>query len=205
MNQTAAFIERLGNDRLFGAGERAMLRALAGRGLDESLPGFDLFTGLWWPLRKESQAAPRREVAWLIAKVYAAFPLPQVDGDRHELPVILGRCEPRDEHDGPRLRRRFRRRFDALLCSPLAQLEPHLHWALSVVRSQLVASRAAGLDWVKLTDHLSIWDRGPEHHVKRDVHDLWAEQYLKAIYPPNRGDSYVDRNSHDPEPQPVES
>lgn len=180
MSQTPAFIERLSNERLFGLGERAMLRALAGRGLDESTAGFDLFTGLWWPLRAKNKAAPRREVAWLIAKLYAAFALPNVAEERHELPVILGRCESRKEHDGPR----FRRRFDALLCSPLRQLESHLRWALSVVHGEVVARRVAGLNWVQLTDHISIWDRGAEHRLKRDIRDLWAEQYLNVTHIP---------------------
>lgn len=180
MSMTPAFIERLTSDRLFGPGERARLRALAGRGLDDSLRGFDLFTGLWWPLRARSQFIPRREVAWLVAKLYAAFSLPHVAEPYAQFPIILGRCEPRDEHDGPR----FRRRFDALLCSPLGQLEPHLRWGLTRVREEIVAGRAAGLDWVKLTDHLSIWDRGAEHRLERDVRDLWAELYLNATHTP---------------------
>jgi hypothetical protein len=127
-------------------------------------------------LRAKNPAVPRREVAWLVAKLYAAFPLPLADGPRDGLPAVLGRCEPRDDHCG----RRFRTRFDGLLCSPLGQLEPRLRWGLAVVRAEVVAHRAAGLDWVQLTDHLSIWDRGPEHRLRRDVRDLWAEEYLNA-------------------------
>lgn len=69
MSQTAAFIARLTNDLKFGPGERARLRVLAGSGLDESIGGFDLFTGLWWPLRQKNTASPRREIAWLISKL----------------------------------------------------------------------------------------------------------------------------------------
>ena len=32
-------------------GELGLLRVHAGQGLDESVVGFDLFSGLWWPLR----------------------------------------------------------------------------------------------------------------------------------------------------------
>ncbi len=184
MSQTAAFIKRLSNDRLFGLGERARLRALSGRSLDESIAGFDLFTGLWWPLRAKNQAAPRREVAWLIAKLFAAFPLLHVAEPVADLPAILGRCEPRDEYDRPR----FRRRFDALLCSPLNQIEPHIRWGLAVV----MANRIPGIDWVALTNHLSLWDRGPEHRLARDVHNLWAEQYLNATIKPSKGVSHAD-------------
>ncbi len=55
-------------------GERSKLRGLAGQPLDHTLPGFDLFTGIWWPLRKKNKAAPRRETSWLLAKLFGAFP-----------------------------------------------------------------------------------------------------------------------------------
>ena len=179
MSQTAAFIAQLANDRRFGPGERSRLRALAGRGLDENTPGFDLFTGLWWPLRQKNAAAPRREVAWLITKLFAASAVPHVvanAGAPTLLPQLLGRCEPRE----PNAQRRFRRRFDAILQTPLSGLEPHLRWAILVAREAVVARRAAGIDWVQLTDDTSIWDRGDEHRRNRDVRDIWAEQYLNS-------------------------
>ena len=179
MSQTAAYIAQLTNQRRFGPGERARLRALAGCGLDEDTPGFDLFTGLWWPLRQKNQTAPRREVAWLVAKLYAAYTVPHVrpyGGQGPPLPEAIGRSEPRE----PYLQERFRRRFDALLCTPLGGLEPHLHWALSVARDAVVARRLQGIDWVQLTDDLSIWDRGGEHRRECDIRDIWAEQYLES-------------------------
>jgi hypothetical protein len=51
-------------------GELGLLRTHAGQGLDESVDGFDLFSGLWWPLRRKNERAPRRPVAWLIVPVY---------------------------------------------------------------------------------------------------------------------------------------
>ena len=36
-------------------GSLGLLRTHAGRRLDHSLEAFDLFTGLWWPLRQKSQ------------------------------------------------------------------------------------------------------------------------------------------------------
>ena len=183
MSQTDAFIARLTNDRILGPGERARLCALAGRGLDGDTSGFDLFTGLWWPLRKKNQAAPRREVAWMVAKLYGAFPVQHVrpnGGKGPALAQVLGWCEPRE----PYRKESFRRRFDALLCTPLGGLEPHLRWALSVVRKAVAAGHTQGIDWVQLTDHLSIWDRGEEHRLDRDVRDIWAEQYLESTeYP----------------------
>ncbi|MFZ5450930.1 MAG: type I-E CRISPR-associated protein Cse2/CasB [Thermodesulfobacteriota bacterium] len=179
MSQTPVFIARLTNERLFGPGERARLCALAGRGLDEDVAGFDLFTGLWWPLRERNQAAPRREIAWLVAKLYAAFPLRHKRcecGGPTSLAVILGREERRlPVWD----RKRFRQRFDSLLGTPLSGLESHLRWAMSAVRDAITAMRSQGIDWVQLTNNLSIWDRGEEHRQERDIRDIWSEQYLE--------------------------
>ncbi len=183
MTQTQKFIHRLESLK---DGERSRLRRLAGKSLDDTLQGFDLFTGLWWPLREKSQAAPRRETSWLVAKLYGAFPIRHIRPDdpvaRPTLPHVLGRCEPRDEHG----RARFRTRFDALLCSPLSALEPHLRWALSVVADAVKKDRCSGIDWGQLLDDLSIWDRGPEHRRERDVRDIWAEKYLNAVHQSER-------------------
>jgi hypothetical protein len=186
MNQTVAFIKRLEN---LMVGERSRLRSLAGRPLDARLDGFDLFTGRWWPLRQRSPVAPRRATSWLVATLFGAFgfAVPHVQPDtgaRPTLPAVLGLCEPRDApeykaHD------RFRTRFDALLCSPLPALEPHLRWALGEV-AKAVADRVPhakgvrGIDWARLLDDLSIWDRGEAHRRRRDVRDEWAEAYLNA-------------------------
>jgi hypothetical protein len=186
MSQSAtAFIAAITNHRRFGPGERARLRALAGRGLDENTPGFDLFTGLWWPLRQKNRAAPRREVAWLVAKLFAGRSIPH-EPCQPERPTTLAAILGREEHARPR----FRQRFDGLLQTPLAGLEPHLRWALSVVRDAVIAKRSPGIDWVQLTDDLSIWDRGEEyrwdrgeeHRWDRDVRDTWAEHYLNAMH-----------------------
>ena len=161
-------------------GERSRLRRLAGQPLDETLPGFDLFTGLWWPLRESSAAAPRREPSWMVAKLHSASPVPHVRGESHgaSLGRVLGACEP-PFRDGE-ARGRFRARFDALLCSPLSRLEGHLHWALSVVSDAVERNQCAGLDWAQLLDDISIWDRGTGHRRRRDIRDIWAEDYLNA-------------------------
>lgn len=179
MNKTAEYIKRLSD---LQEGDRSRLRRLTGRPLDATLQGFDLFTGLWWPLRANSPATPRREPSWLVAKLFAVFRVPHIrpdSGAKPTLPAVLGQCEPHDE-DG---RKRFRTRFDALLCSNLTSLEPHLGWALREV-ARAVAGRVPhardvkGIDWVQLLDDLSIWDRGAEHRLGRDVCDIWAETYL---------------------------
>ena len=175
MSATAEYIQRL---EALKEGERSRLRRLAGKPLDETLPGFDLFTALWWPLRENGKNAPRRETSWLVAKLYGSYPITHVPSEpsrETELQPILGKCEPKDE----RGRQRYRRKFDALLCSSLSGIEPHLSWALSVAAGAVRIGKAPGLDWVRLLDDLSIWDRGEEHRRKRDIRDIWAEEYLR--------------------------
>lgn len=153
MIPTEQFIRRL---EALKPGDLGLLRKHAGLPLDESLSGFDLFTGLWWPLRQRSQQAPRREVAWLIAKLYGLYPIPHANDAT--LATQLG-GQPLDE--------RRQQRFDHLLSLPLAQLEPALQWALGVI-----ADHTNRLDWVRLTDQVSRWER-EETRLK------WAREYLR--------------------------
>jgi CRISPR type I-E-associated protein CasB/Cse2 len=142
------------------SGELGQLRNLAGVGLDESLRGFDLFAGLWWPLRQKSQRAPRREVAWLVAKLYAGCPMPQVPGA--SLAGQLRKCRPVADP----ARSRFMKKVDAMLLLPVRRIEPALRWALN-----LVGEQDRKLDWVMLTDDLSLWQR-ERTKVK------WANEFL---------------------------
>jgi CRISPR type I-E-associated protein CasB/Cse2 len=153
-------------------GERSRLRSLAGKPLDESVAGFDLFTGLWWPLRERRPDAPRREPSWLVAKLHASFEIRHVDGGPR-LPAVLGVREPPEAGGGA-----SRERFDALLQAPSALLEPRLRWALGVVEAAVEAKATSGLDWARLLDDLSIWDRGRAHRLGRDIREIWAEEYL---------------------------
>ena len=179
MSQTAEYIQRLCQ---LQEAERSLLRSAAGRSLHETLQGFDLFTCIWWTLRSKNTATPRREPSWLVAKLFGAYPIPHVrpdSGARPTLPRVLGRCEPHSDVS----RKRFRTRFDALLCSSLACLEPHLRWALNEAARAVAdhgphARSIEGIDWVQLLEDLSIWDRGEQHRLGRDVRDIWAEQYL---------------------------
>lgn len=175
MTPTEQFVRRL---QELQEGERSRLRLLAGRSLEESVLGFDLFAGLWWPLRQASPRTPRREPSWLVAKLFGAFPLPQVgpEAEGARLAQALGKCEPRDD-DG---RARFRNRFDTLVCSPLRQLEPHLRWALAVVADAVERQQCPGLDWVQLLDDLSIWELADMHRRRVDIREEWAEQYLSS-------------------------
>lgn len=151
-------------DRLTGLkkGDLGLLRTQAWLGLDDSVHGFDLFTGLWWPLREKNQFAPRRKVSWLITKVYAACPLPHVSGATFTRQ--LRRCWEGDDEQ----RKRFLKRFDHMLGASLDQIEPALRWALHTL-----AEKELPVDWVKLTDDLSMWER--ESAPLR-----WAEEFLES-------------------------
>jgi hypothetical protein len=144
-------------------GELGLLRTYAGQGIDGSTQGFDLFAGLWWPLRSKNQRAPRREVAWLIAKLYAYHPLPQLDGEM--LAALLSIYQPRNEPE----RDRFQKCFDRMLMQPLVNVEEPLRWALD----QIYIKRK-GVDWIKLTDDLSLWER-------EETRLGWAKQFLSKI------------------------
>ncbi len=203
MNATEAFVKRLDNLK---EGERSRLRRLAGHPLDTTVEGFDLFTGLWWPLRATNERTPRRELSWLVAKLYGASSVPHVrpeSGVAPSLPAILGRCEPTDPPEY-KARDRFRTRFDAVICSTLTDIEPRLNWALDEI-GRAVSGRiphakgVTGIDWALLLDDLSLWDKesNPDdtwqkrrlntheqlvhcHEIHRTPQDLWACEYLYA-------------------------
>lgn len=192
MTPTEAYIRRLTELK---EGERSLLRRHLGKPLHESLAGFDLFTGLWWPLREKDRRAPSRETSWLVAKLLCARPIPHIRDAKpnekkprlhqHGLAAILGRIERR-EHSGDYDQKRFRDRFDALLCATLDTIEPRLDWALGMVRAAVGGGREAGLDWAHLLDDLWQWERFEKRYLSeddrdadvRDIRDEWAAHYL---------------------------
>lgn len=159
MTPTEQYIQGLMNLK---SGELGLLRKHAGQSLDETVDGFDLFTGLWWPLRAKNARAPRREVAWLIAKLYALYPIEHSHG--RTLASQLRRCQPTEQ----KARGRFQQKFDKMLSLPLDKIEPALRWALD-----LLDSKELKLDWLKLTDDLSVWAR-------TSTRLKWAEDFLNS-------------------------
>ncbi|NUQ71251.1 MAG: type I-E CRISPR-associated protein Cse2/CasB [Chthonomonadales bacterium] len=138
------------------AGDLGRLRALAGQPLDASVDAFDLFAGLWWPLRQRSARAPRRTVAWLVAKLYAFAPVPHAPGV--SFATAFSRSASWNERPDAR--------FDSILRASLDQIEPLLQHAL------LEIGRAGrGCDWAALTDDLSAWEIA-------ETRQKWADQYL---------------------------
>lgn len=190
MTPTENFINKLEH---LGDGERSLLRRHLGKPLHGSLAGFDLFTGLWWPLREKDQRAPSRETSWLVAKLFCARPIPHIRDPQpdkkkprlhqHRLATLLGRLEP--PYNDPN-HKRFRDRFDALLCATLDTIEPHLDWALGVLRRQMGKGFLQALDWAQLLDDLWQWERFEKRYLSeddreadvRDIRDEWAEHYL---------------------------
>ena len=159
MTPTEQYIEVLTHLK---AGELALLREHAGQGLDRSVDGFDLFAGLWWPLRAKNQRAPRRAVAWLVAKLYAVRPIKHSPGKI--LACQLRRCrKDKDPEKDP-----VAQRFDRMLTLPIDMIETALQWALD-----LISSKHLTLDWVRLTNDLSIWER-------ETTRLKWAEEFLKS-------------------------
>ncbi|MBX3458584.1 MAG: type I-E CRISPR-associated protein Cse2/CasB [Planctomycetes bacterium] len=188
MTLTEAFIRNLVDLK---DGERSLLRRHSGKPLHESLAGFDLFTGLWWPLREKDRRAPSRETSWLIAKLFCARPIPHKRrADKLDcasrLATLLGRVERHEYGRDKDSYKRFRARFDALLCATLDTIEPHLDWALGVVRAAHGKGQVSGLDWAQLLDDLWQWERFEKRYLSEDdreadVHDIrdeWAKHYL---------------------------
>jgi len=145
---------------LLKPGELGLLRTHAGQGLDESVDAFDLFTGLWWPLRQRNERAPKRDIAWLIAKLYAFCPISHSRGDT--LAGQLRLCQPQENP----ARERFQKKLDQMLMLPVAKIEPALRWALG-----RIASKEEKVDWVMLTDDLWRWER-------ESTRLKWAQQFL---------------------------
>ena len=141
-------------------GDLGLLRRLGHMGLDKSVEGFDLFAGLWWPLRQRNQRAPRREIAWLVAKLYSINPLEHVKGAFFA--QQLGMTRPFEA----KAALNHKKRFNQILISPVSHLEVPMSWGLSWLKYS-----ECRVDWVKLTDDLSVWER-----EKTRVN--WAYLYL---------------------------
>ncbi|MCB5229103.1 MAG: hypothetical protein GX122_06760 [Candidatus Cloacimonetes bacterium] len=174
MISTPAFIESLG---LLKEGDLNILRQHRGSRLDESLDGFDLFTSLWWPLRRISPRAPRREVAWLIAKLFAEYRFEQVVDQ--SIPSMLGSiCRRLKSQEEKQL---MIRKFELLLATDLDLLEHHLAAKMKIIKDH----KYSELDWVKLTDDLSIWDR-------QRIRQEWVRSFITTYERKKQEDKDVD-------------
>lgn len=159
MNATELFIDALTRLK---EGELGLLRKHVGQGLDETVEGFDLFTGIWWPLRSQKHGIPpKREVAWLVAKLYAFRPLEFSPGDT--LAKQLAKSIPRKEQE----QIRFVEKFDQMLSLPVRKIETGLLWALDVI-----AKKETRLDWVRLAEDFRSWNN-------KSIRLKWSEEFTK--------------------------
>ena len=158
MSATAEFIARLA---ALGPGDLARLRRLAGAPLHEALDGFDLFTGLWWPLRQHNPHVPRREAAWIAAKLFAWHP---AGGGAGSLGAALGKLA----RSGT-VAEAAARLLDLLVAAP-APPEPLLRRVL-----RLLARRDIALDWVQFVDDLAHWGTPP-----RLPQESWTADFFQT-------------------------
>lgn len=152
-------------------GEIQELRTNRGGALSRTVTGFDLFSGLWWPLR-ENNTAPRREVSWLAAKLYSSHP--ETSEGSLEISEVLRSIEPQKETEC----KLYRRRIDSLLRSELADLEPHLAWAIATI-----SKVERKFDWAALIADLSNWEN-------TETRRAWAQLYLN--YSQKEEENYVN-------------
>ena len=162
MTPTEEFIASLTG---LGTHDLFLLRTHARQRPDASVGVFHLFKGL------RGEWIPGREIAWLIAKVYAYCPISHKPGAT--LPRQLGHCRPSRQE----AQKRFTERFDRMLLLPFDQVEPQIRWAL-----RRLAARGFALDWVKLTRDLSLWER---EATRRD----WAKEFIGTEKNHERGTS----------------
>jgi hypothetical protein len=182
MSQTRDYLKRLAR---LDTGELTVLRSLAGRPLSDRLHGFDLFTGMWWPLRQRSPRTPRREPSWVVAKLWATYgrQLPFADASDVHPPgvaALLGSIQPRDENErGP-----FRHRVQGMLACNVRGVERPLRWALDSIAA---VHHGRPLDWVGLLTDLSKWDEPGTEFAASDIRIRWAREYLAATRHPATG------------------
>lgn len=161
-NLSYEYIQRLASLK---DGELALLRTLQYKPLDSELKGFDLFTALWWPLREAGKHTPRREIAWLIAKLYAAKKIPNKKDAK--LSVLLGSLYYKKLHKDKKKADQIIALNDKLLNLPVYALEPTLNKCLGLIKREYDA-----LDWVWLIDTISAWE-------VPSVRERWAEDFNK--------------------------
>ena len=164
MTSTELFVEALARLR---SGDLAMLRAHAGQGLDESLQAFDLFTGLWWPVRQRNQRAPRREVG------VAGWPSCTHTAHLLHLPGRRSRANcvgaSRTMNDSAR---GFGRCLTCFWNHPSRRWNRFFSGRCARLRHcRCKPAVRPRLDWARLTDDLSLW-----HREKTKL--SWAAEYV---------------------------
>lgn len=167
MTPTEQFIQTLAGMK---SGEKTRFRLSVGARPDQNAEAFDLFTGIWWPLRQQFQNAPKREIAWIVCGLFSLYNIPHVGGQT--LPIVLSSLEPGSDER----KRRYRQKLDDIFNSSVKSIPDLFPWALHEV---YVNKRA--IDWAQLTDDLSIWDSGDSHRRKSEIKRIWLKQYVNNL------------------------
>jgi CRISPR type I-E-associated protein CasB/Cse2 len=142
----------------------SLLRRSTGQSLAESVPAFDLFTAIFWPLRERYRGLSR-QACWRVATLYSWHPQPFGTDD---LGLGLGRLVPFGYRDvDVRERKRQRRWFEALLTSDGAGLDAVLKHAVG-----RLARHRIPIDWRQLLEDLTVW-RSSRHVTQIK----WATSY----------------------------
>lgn len=161
MSREIAFMAKLTE---LGVAELALLRSCVGRPLDENVPAFDLFTDLWWPLRKKNNA-PNKRASWVTATLFPWNTNPDGQGT---LGSALGQIAPVGEQN----RKRDLTRFEAMLAADGLARDQAM---LAVVRRLARLRIPIPVNWPQLLGDIASWNE-PGGRVQR----RWAKDYLKA-------------------------
>ncbi|MCX7625706.1 MAG: hypothetical protein N2Z21_05790 [Candidatus Sumerlaeaceae bacterium] len=167
-SQVRDYIRRLAGDSGLKAGNLAVLRALSGQDLAHSVEAFDLFSGLYWPIRQQSPRAPQREDAWLVTKVYSKFPWVPSDNESTYISRYAAQLW-RQVHGEAHFLPSLVRRFDRLMAAKGAEFEFSLLWLFAAVRRSLNLSS---------TSHPLLPGRWPSHAWSLLLEEL---RYLDSL------------------------
>lgn len=167
MSPTEQFIYSLSEMK---DGEKNRFRLAAGTRPDQSTEAFDLFTGIWWPLRQKYQNAPKRETAWVVCSLFSLFSVPHCEGKT--IARQLAQLEPLSERE----KNRYRVKVNEILNSTISSIPDRLRWALG-----LLSAHQKEIDWVRLTNDLSIWETGDTGSQREKISKIWLREYVESL------------------------
>ena len=173
MNPDRVFINSLFQLK---SSDRFIFRNLAQQGIGSNVKAFDIFTKIWWPLRKKFSTMSNKETCWLIAKLFCAFPIPLPHDEKERdcsLPTLLGEIETDLNEMNVN---RHTSKFKSLLVSPFENIESNLRWALTIIKKRYDSNNIPGFSWDLLMSDLSSWKSPASSNHRNNL----AKNYLNA-------------------------